>query len=171
MKEIKLGMIVSFEPMDRFEWGVVYELDDDGHGGLAAFIDGCSDFETLMLRHVSIDGDCVVVRNHRDAKLREAVVRDYEPNNDWYAMSLEQSLAGVMKILSMTPQEIDIWLDPSAFKNDWEWTMRREKSRLRKAIYKMLASDECEWLRRLWPKLSSSWEEEYKRKSAGVTSR
>lgn len=171
MKEIKLGMIVSFEPMDRFEWGVVYELDDDGHGGLAAFIDGCCDFETLMLRHVSIDGDCVVVRNHRDAKLREAVVRDYEPNNDWYAMSLEQSLAGVMKILSMTPQEIDIWLDPSAFKNDWEWTMRREKSRLRKAIYKMLASDECEWLRRLWPKLSSSWEEEYKRLSAGVTSR
>lgn len=159
MKEIKLGMIASYEPMDRFEWGVVYELDADGRGGLAAFIDGCGSFDTLMLRHVAIDGDCVVVRNHRDAKLREAVVRDFEPNDDWYAMSLEQSLAGALKIMAMTPLEMDVCLDTSAFKDDRKWTVIREKSRLRKAIYNMLASDECEWLRRLWPKLASSWEE------------
>ena len=160
MKEIKLGMIASYEPMDRFEWGVVYELDADGRGGLAAFLDQCGSFDTLTLRHVAIDGDCVVVRNHRDAKLRDAVVSDYEPNDDWYAMSLEQSLAGALKVLAMSPLEVDIWLDASAFKDDGNLAViRREKSRLRKAIYNMLASDECEWLRRLWPKLSSSWEE------------
>ena len=151
--EIKPGMIVSYEPSDSYEYGVVYRLDEDGRGGMAAFLDECCSCDTLLLRHVGIDGECVVVRNHRDAELREAMISEYEHCDDWYDVSEEQRLAQSLKILAMYPKEIDVRLDNSVL------DMVIEKSKLRKAIYDLLASDECEWMRQLWPHLASSWEE------------
>ena len=151
--EIKPGMIVSYEPSDSYEYGVVYRLDEDGRGGMAAFLDECCSCDTLLLRHVGIDGECVVVRNHRDAELREARISEYEHCDDWYDVSEEQRLAQSLKILAMYPKEIDVRLDNSVL------DMVIEKSKLRKAIYDLLASDECEWMRRLWLHLASSWEE------------
>ena len=151
--EIKPGMIVSYEPSDSYEYGVVYRLDEDGRGGMAAFLDECCSCDTLLLRHVGIDGECVVVRNHRDAELREARISEYEHCDDWYDVSEEQRLAQSLKILAMYPKEIDVRLDNSVL------DMVIEKSKLRKALYDLLASDECEWMRRLWPHLASSWEE------------
>ena len=146
-------MIVSYEPSDTYEYGVVYRLDEDGRGGMAAFLDECCSCDTLLLRHVGIDGECVVVRNHRDAELREARISEYEHCDDWYDVSEEQRLAQSLKILAMYPKEIDVRLDNSVL------DMVIEKSKLRKALYDLLASDECEWMRRLWPHLASSWEE------------
>ena len=151
--EIKPGMIVSYEPSDSYEYGVVYRLDEDGRGGMAAFLDECCSCDTLLLRHVGIDGECVVVRNHRDAELREARISEYEHCDDWYDVSEEQRLAQSLKILAMYPKEIDVRLDNSVL------DMVIEKSKLRKAIYDLLTGDECEWMRRLWPHLASSWEE------------
>lgn len=37
--------------------------------------------------------------------------------------------------------------------------MLTERSKLREAIYDLLASDDCEWMRRLWAHLASSCEE------------
>jgi len=156
--EIKPGMIVSYEPSDSYEYGVVYRLDEDGRGGMAAFLDECCGWDTLMLRHVGIDGDCVVVRNHRDAKLREARISEYEHCDDWYEVSEEQRLAQVLKILAMKPKEIVVRLD--VLDGGYSYlAMITERSKLREAIYDLLASDECEWMRRLWPHLASSWEE------------
>ena len=155
--EIRPGMIVSYEPSDSYEYGVVYRLDEDGRGGMAAFLDECCSFDTLMLRHVGIDGDCVVVRNHRDAKLREARISEYKHWDDWNEVSEEQILAQVLKILAMDTKEIDVRLDTLV--GDGYWAMIAERSKLRKVIYDLLASDECEWMRRLWPHLASSWEE------------
>ena len=159
LKEIKIGMIASYEPMDRYEWGVVYDLDPDGCGGMAAFIDQCSSWNALCLRHVSIDGDCVVVRNHRDAKLREARICEYEHADNQYDMSEEQSLAQVLKVLAKNPLEVDVYLDNCTFKRMTDREMLKEKRKTHKAIYDMLASDDCEWLRKLWPHLASSWKE------------
>ena len=155
--EIKPGMIVSYEPSDSYEYGVVYRLDEDGRGGMAAFLDECCGWDTLMLRHVGIDGDCVVVRNHRDAKLREARISEYKHWDDWNEVSEEQILAQVLKILAMDTKEIDVRLDTLV--GDGYWAMIAERSKLREAIYDLLASDDCEWMRRLWPHLASSWEE------------
>ena len=151
--EIKPGMIVSYEPSDSYEYGVVYRLDEDGRGGMAAFLDECCSCDTLLLRHVGIDGECVVVRNHRDAELREARISEYKHWDDWNEVSEEQILAQSLKILAMDAKEIDVRLDNSVL------DMVIEKSKLRKAIYDLLASDECEWMRRLWLHLASSWEE------------
>ena len=156
--EIKPGMIVSYEPSDSYEYGVVYRLDEDGRGGMAAFLDECCGWDTLMLRHVGIDGDCVVVRNHRDAKLREARISEYEHCDDWYEVSEEQRLAQSLKILAMDAKEIAVRLD--VLDGGYSYlAMVTEKAKLRKAIYDLLASDDCEWMRRLWAHLASSWEE------------
>ena len=158
-QEMKLGMIASYEPSDRYEWGVVYDVDGDGQGGWAAFLDQCSSWDSLSLRRIERDGDRWLVRDHYDTKLREAEVHDFVPSDNHYEPNEEQSLAQVLKIAAMHPKTVEVYMDYIGDRVPTARDEQMELAHLRKSLYDMLASDDCLWLRLLWPKLPSSWED------------
>lgn len=145
-KKLEIGKIITFEPSDSFEFGVVYSVEEGGTKGMAAFINQCSWLGAVMLRDVSVDDGMIKVRHHYEAKMYDGHI-ETGVAFDWEANTNENDLAVLMKIAAKNPKEIEPFFDKYT---EHDWQCRKEVAKFRKGIYDILASSNGEWVRLLW---------------------
>lgn len=150
-EKLEIGEIITFEPSDSYEYGVMYRVNKKGKEGMAAFLNICSYIDSLRLRVVSIEDGCVKVRHHYEADVHVGHVDDGTVF-EWDEGSHENNLAVMMKIAAMNPDDLAPLYDKRGICfTDSDAPCKKEYERFRKSIYNILVSSNGEWLRKLWP--------------------
>ena len=153
--KIELGLVVTFYPSDRTEVGIIYWVSDDGLAGKAAFIDDCSTGESFRLRVLSIEDGALLVDHHYEAEIRQGENFELIKPVDMEDMGVDELLVYTLKVAAMNPNSS--WPNISAHLEETlrccgnsVWRTKVAFGHFRKAIYNLLASENCQWLREIW---------------------
>lgn len=157
--ELEIGKIVTFEPSDSFEYGVIYRVEDDGQQAMAAFLNECCGMDSVYLRQVRIKDGKVLVKSNYRANVRDGQ-KGVSDVFDWDDGAIENYLVFIMKTAVNNPDDLapsyQSKKDGYMYTNK-QWPCRLQFSRFRRAVCDILVR--CEWARMLWTKCPNGFKE------------